>query len=99
MVDASISVPCFHRGVLEEPRGQTWAAGPLRPGSCRNSLQAWQWKAIKGLQAESYYNEFHKEQYGSHVQDGLGERPKPGKPRKCFNGTKKELIEHSTWDF
>lgn len=40
---------------------------------------------MEGLQAGIYYNEFHKEEYGSHMQDGFRERPKPKKQRKCFN--------------
>ena len=46
---------------------------------------------MEGLQAGICYNEFHKEQNGSHVQDGLRERPKPRKLRKCFNSNRKEL--------
>lgn len=48
---------------------------------------------MEGLQAGIYYNEFCKEQYGSHVQDGFRERPKPEKLRKGFNSNRKELIE------
>ena len=41
---------------------------------------------MESLQAGIYYNEFHKEQCGSHVQDAFREKPKPRKLRKCFDG-------------